>query len=84
MPSWSDSEDDLNYKPGASDLYSFSNATSFSDFYNLPSEKSSEKSKSEESSSEAELESSLMKLGKRENIYGFRYLRQFKFKKYKK
>jgi hypothetical protein len=37
------SEDDgMQFHPAMSDLYSFSNATSFSDFYNFPSESSFE------------------------------------------
>lgn len=47
---FSEEDGSIKYQPNISDMYSFSNATSFSDFYNMPfSEKSSEFDSSESS-----------------------------------
>lgn len=47
----SEEDGSIEYKPNISDMYSFSNATSFSDFYNMPfSSKSSEFDSSESES----------------------------------
>ena len=74
----------MKYKPGPDDLYSFSNATSFSDFYNLPSSGSESeshgKSDSESDYNGPDIKESLVKMQKAENLFGFRYLRQFRFK----